>query len=243
MKNTPIKYFILVISMLFLNLVSFAQGVFDEGLEMSVFGGVAIPLGDFAAKELSDWNEHCGCAKTAGSFAIKFKGRLSGDFFGVFSIQGARNVYDPKPITKALRKQFESPFSTETDSWKTTAFMVGGGYSFSLGDKLNFFVEATGVMNNLDTYFFRIQSPDGANRYPLLQKSVEDIGFGYALGSDLTYDIFDGMGLGLSVNYMKTFHTIEGADRRYNGGDLIPQNYKQNVEMLLVQISVFIRAW
>ena len=241
MKN--LKFFWLLITIILISITSFAQDKFDQGVEASFMGGLAIPLGDFADKELTDWNEHCGCAKTAGSFGIKFKIRLNGGLFGVFSADGTRNVYDPEPITKALRREFDAPFSTETDSWKTTAFMLGGGYSLALGDKMNLFVEATGVMNNLDTYFFRIQSPDGSNRYPLLQKSVEDTGFGYALGSDLTYTIFDGMGAGLSFNYLKTAHSIEGADRRYNGGDLITQNYKQDVRILMVQLSLFYRAW
>ena len=243
MNTIAIKQFSLLIFFSLLSLATVAQGIFDQGAEVSFLGGIAIPLGDFANKELNDWNEHCGCAKTAGSLGIKIKGRLTGDFFGVLGVQYGWNGYDPKPITKALRREFDAPFSTETDSWKTKAVMVGGGYSFAVGDQLNWFIEAGGVLNDLDTYFFRIQSPDGTNRYPLLQKSVQDTGFGYAIGSDLTLDLFEGIGAGLSLNYRKTTHTVEGADRRYNGGDLIPQNYKQKVEILMVQLSVFVRGW
>ena len=95
----------------------------------------------------------------------------------------------------------------------------------------------------LKRIFFRIQSPDGSNRYPLLQKSVNDTGFGYSFGSDLAIDLGENWGIGLAVDYMSSSHSVKNADRRYNGGDLIPQNYKQEVKLLMVQVSLFVGGY
>ena len=124
------------------------------GVEIGLYGGVAIPLGEFANKEMYDWDSHCGCAKTAGSIGIRGKIHIDRNFFAVFGIQKAWNVYDPAPITRALHLEFDAPFSTESDSWKSKILQLGGGYYIYLNKNWHLFLQGTALVNDFETYFF-----------------------------------------------------------------------------------------
>ncbi|MEO9482636.1 MAG: hypothetical protein ABJG47_04295 [Ekhidna sp.] len=227
--------------------IAIGQDDNTPGLDIGFYGGLSVPLGDFNNEKLSDWEEHCGCANTNGSFALKARVRVKGGLYGILNFNWLWNSYDPKPIAGALNDAFNAPFSVETDSWKSRIVQLGIGYDFELssnefGEKLILSFEGTGVMNDLETYFFRIQSPDGSNRYPLRQASVDDTGFGYSFGFSLLHD-WDGIGARISMDYLTSNHSISGADRRFNGGDLIPQSYDQKVEVLLIQVGLVLRVY
>jgi len=224
----------------------FAQDEYQPGLEIGIYGGLTIPLAEFGDKSLLDWEAHCGCAMTGISGSIKARARIKGDFFGVLGLQKSWNAYDPKPIAKALNVAFDAPFSVETNSWKSNIVQLGASYDFLVSDdefsKWYLSFEATGLVNDLRTYFFRIQSPDGSNRYPLLQKSVDDTGFGYSFGTGLSVD-WDGFGVRFTADYLNSSHAVKNADRRYNGGDLIGIRYNQRVQLLAFQIGIILRGY
>lgn len=240
------KRLISVVCFLCASFYAFAQEEYKYGLEMGFYTGLSIPLGEFADKNLAAWDDHCGCAKTNGLVGLKARVRLKNNFFGVLGLQSIWNAFDAKPIAKALNTAFDAPFSVETDSWKSRPLQLGVGYGFLI-TKGNFprwdiSLEASGVLNDLKTYSFLIYSPDGSNRYPLRQKSVGDTGVGYSAAAAVSIN-WDLLGVKLAVEYLNAFHRVKGADRRFNGGDLVPISYDQKVALLLLQVGITLRAY
>uniref|UniRef100_UPI0040491864 hypothetical protein n=1 Tax=Fulvivirga sp. TaxID=1931237 RepID=UPI0040491864 len=219
---------------------------YSPGLYMQTGGGLSIPLGDFSSKQMSNWVEHCGCANSNGAVGVNAYFRLKGIFFGVFGFQKAWNSYAPKPIAIALNKDFGAQYSVESDSWKSSIYKFGATYKISFPSESDSFwslmFESSLIVNELETYYLKIRSSDGSERYPLRQQSVDDTGYGYSAGLILLKE-WDGIGVSLTTTYTSSKHNVKGADRRFNGGDLEPQEYSQSVKLLIVQLGVFIAAY
>nr|WP_321355613.1 hypothetical protein [uncultured Draconibacterium sp.] len=231
--------------LLIINTLSvFAQNRNTFKPDLGIYSGLSIPIGDFKSTSLSNWEDHYGGAKTNGSFALKLRFPIKNRILGIVGLQRTWNAYDAKPITDALYTAFNSPFSVETDSWKSSILELGVGYSFAFEDNnLNeweFAIEAGGLYNNLSTYSYRIYSPVGTNRYPLRQESVDDPGVGYFMGAGIRYTIANFVGIRLTTDYITSAHNVSNVERRYNGGDLLEVGYKQKVEAIVVQLGLVI---
>ena len=109
---------------IFLLLVALGPGMnsqenYRPGMKMGVYAGLAVSMGDFADRHLADWNEHCGCAGTAGAVSLLLRARVRNNLWGVFGFQGTLNPYNPEPLANALHESFNAPFAVQTDSWKS----------------------------------------------------------------------------------------------------------------------------
>ena len=228
-------------------ITSFAQEDYVPGLEGGFYGGLSIPMGNFAKNELLNSDDHCGCANTNGSLAIKFRVRIKkSNFFVNVGVQRAWNTYNPKPLVQTLIQDYGGGFGIKSESWKSNLFQLGAGYDFLLNndEELKWYLsfDVAGVLNELETYSFETYSTNTTANYPIYQKSMDDWNGGYSVGTGLSV-LWDGLGAKLSIEYVNTNHRIEGASRHYIDGNTVPVSYNQNVQLLLVQLGIIVRMY
>lgn len=171
MKRTVFTAFITISSFI----TGFAQTEFTVSelnrLSIDISGGPSIPLGDFAAKSIS--NLRSGYAKTGAYFEIRAAYMVWKYFGFTASYRMQANKLDHDAFYDDIRPTVSSTYASmklETGTWKLGSFLIGPCFRIPFNSTKRTFFEAHSMVGNGSLYAPKIESrvaTQGSGQYSI----------------------------------------------------------------------------
>jgi len=179
----------------------------NEKFSIEVFAGPSMPLGKFADKSYSQFNNSSGLAKVGFSFGSDVKFKMKNNFGIALDVSYSLNKQDKRAIENYINRGSNYPLNTkiEVNSWQIARGLVGLYYQHLFKrTRLGFEISIlAGVSKTaIPPYNWQVYTQSG-NLYNSAQENKKQLNwmFSYKILSGINYKLNNRMYFLLNVSY------------------------------------------
>lgn len=214
------KLILILISVCIFSASSFAQ---KGSFSFSAGGGLGVPVGDWAAKDLTSAS---GWASPGVQFNLSASYQLPDSQFGLMAFYGTQlNSFDENAMAWAyISQNEESGYLVRSEAWEVDQFLLGGFASQPIFGGLSFNVRLLAGIVNVDRPMITVISDD-VNI--ITTEGTNSSAFGYQVGAGFKLEVFKNLDFFSNLDYLGSrpkFDVNETSNIGFSGNTSFRQN-------------------